>query len=300
MWGFAAAAALLLAPPARAGDDADRTKASMEQKADEAKAEAKETSDEVRSEAKETGGEMRSETQQRGEDARASMNQADQNAKQTPPDHSRAGTTAAAGTTEGGTRDESKPSRHDNTDLIQKLHAANVMEIEAAKLAKDNAQGDAVKDFAERMEKDHGDMNDQLEKLADDRGLKLDDDAAKEQHKAHLDAMKEMKGATFDSHYRQMMVQDHKKSLAEVDAALKRAKSSGDQELTRVLQSARTKIQEHDRLAKNLGKATTQRSGRRGSSERGATGAGTAPQDAATGTQGDTATGTQGDTASGK
>jgi putative membrane protein len=258
-WTIAGAvvAALALAPAARAADDK------------ETKRESAATS---------ASGTAAGSTSTAGDTARGAMNQEPHNAKSTPPDATGAAPATATGSS-------SAPSKHDNTDVIQKLWSSNVLEVEAAKVAKDNAQSDDVKEFAKRMEKDHGEMRDALAMLADDRNLKLEEDQALRAHEAHLDGMKDMKGAKFDAHYTSMMVKHHDRSKKDVDAALKRAKQSGDHELAEVLQSAKTKIAEHQRVAKSLGKSDAQRMGRRpteaaGSAEHGAERAGDAAKDA--------------------
>lgn len=267
-WSFAAAA-LAMAPAAQADDK-------------ETKRESAATS--------QSGTTQQSDDPARGDTARGAMNQTESSAKQTPPDSSTprshgnegtagtgssgatgaaASTSAAAGSGDADARkqhDASVPSRHDNTDLIKKLWSSNVLEIEAAKVAKDDAQSERVKEFAERMENDHGKMRDALADLADKRNLKLEQDEALSAHKAHLEQMEDMKGAKLDRHYTSMMVKHHAQSKKDVDAALKRAQQSGDHELAAVLQSAKSTIAEHHRLAQSLDKGKgQQRMGRRGS-----------------------------------
>lgn len=273
-WGFALAAALAIAPAAQADDK-------------ETKREAAATSPQA--------GEppQRSDDPARGDTARGAMNQTESTAKQTPPDSSTprvggtdgtatgaAGATASSGDADSRKQhDASVPSRHDNTDLIQKLWSSNVAEIHMAKVAKDRARSDGVKEFADQMEKDHGEMKDALEKLADKRGLKLDEDAAVAPHKAHTEQMEKLEGAQFDRHYTQMMVKMHAKDRKDGQAALKRAKQSGDHELAEVLKQADQKMAQHHRLAQQLEKSKGQRMGRRASeagasAERGADRAG--------------------------
>jgi putative membrane protein len=246
-WAALAAAALAFAPAARA-DDKDQRQ-SGEQKASE---QAQTTTDQ--------SDKMRAGHAQQGEDVRAAQDTSSPSAK------------ATGGT---GKKDPKQTSAHDNSDIIRKLHAANLMEIESAKIAKDNAQSESVKQFADQMEKDHGDMNKALEELADTRRLKLDEDAELRPHKAHLDSMKDMKGAAFDKHYVEMMKSDHAKSMKEVKAALEKAKSTGDRELQQVLENANTKISEHHRLSMSLDAGKGQQmQGRRPPAESGSTGSG--------------------------
>jgi predicted outer membrane protein len=229
-----AAAALALAPAARAG-----TQHTMQGADDKAAGQAARTTDQSDS--------MRPGETRQGEDVRAAQDR--------------------SASARAGKKDAKQPSAHDNSDVIKKLHAANLMEIESAKIAKDNSESESVKQFAEQMEKDHGEMNKALEELADTRRLKLDDDEQLRPHKAHLDSMKEMKGAAFDKHYVQMMKSDHEKSMRDVKSALEKARSSGDRELQQVLESAHTKISEHHRLTASLDPSKAQqRQGRRGDS----------------------------------
>jgi putative membrane protein len=252
-WGVAAAAALMLASDARADETRRESAASSTQTG-------------AGSQASGTGSGAEA---VQGEHGRAAMNQAEHDARQTPPDSSGAaagslGTGSGATAERSDTSADKRPSKHDNTDLIQKLWSSNVIEVKAAEVAKDKAQSQQVKDFAERMEKDHGEMRDQLASLAEERNLKLDEEKALGPHKAHLESMEGLEGAKFDRHYSQMMVKHHDQSKKDVKAALKRAKQSGDQKFATVLQEAQKKIDQHHQLAKNLDKGTGQRMGRRG------------------------------------
>jgi putative membrane protein len=293
MTGIAAAAALALAPQAFAEDKtaeqkAAEKKAEARQEYGEKTAEAKQEYREQKAEASKDAAEAKAEAKEEGREVRASSDQP-KNTSDAAADQTRqttgsaAGTTSTHDTTTGGTTGTSSPqgsmsasgsgsgsqaeqktSKHDNTDLIKKLYTSNRMEVEAAKIAKDNGQSDGVKQFAERMEQDHGDMADKLKELADARGATLDEDAAMKQHKAHLDQMENMKGAKFDRHYTQMMKQHHEKSAKDVNDALKRAKQTGDHELAQLLETAKTTISEHRTLAKSLDAGKGQRQGRRG------------------------------------
>jgi putative membrane protein len=282
-WGIAAAAALALAPQAFAEDKtaeqkAAEKKAEAQQEYGEKTADAKQEYREQKAEADKDAAEAKAEAKEEGREVRASSDQP-KNTSDAAADQTRqttgsaAGTTSTHDTTTGGTTGtsaqgsgsgEQKISRHDNTDLIKKLYTSNRMEVEAAKIAQDNAQRDDVKQFAERMEKDHGEMADKLKELADARGATLDEDAAMKQHKAHLDQMENMQGARFDRHYTQMMKQHHEKSAKDVGDALKRAKQTGDHELAQLLENAKTTISEHRTLAKSLDTGKGQRQGRRG------------------------------------
>jgi putative membrane protein len=190
-----------------------------------------------------------------------------------------AGSSNSSATQRSSSTDQStQTSRHDNSDTIRKLHAANVAEIEMANVAKDNAQSDQVKKFADRMVKDHTEMRDALEKVADKRNLKFDKKKELAPYQAHLDQAKKLKGAQFDQHFTHMMVTEHQKDLDDVQNALQQARSTGDHDLAAALENAQTKIQEHYRMAQSLDQGgSQQRMGQSPSEHGSSSGSATAP-----------------------
>jgi putative membrane protein len=93
------------------------------------------------------------------------------------------------------------------------------------KLAADKGGSDAVKDFGNRMVKDHSKANDQLKDVAANLGVTVPDKVnAKEQ--AMIDKLSAMSGAAFDKAYAKEMVNDHKKDIAEFETADKEVKNA--------------------------------------------------------------------------
>src|SRR6266550_1097470 len=103
------------------------------------------------------------------------------------------------------------------------LKAANggMAEVEMGKLAADKGGSDAVKDFGNRMVKDHSKANDQLKDVAAKLGVTVP-------NKGHamIDKMSAMSGATFDKAYVKEMVNDHRKDIAEFETAGKEVKNA--------------------------------------------------------------------------
>ncbi|RKT01682.1 DUF4142 domain-containing protein [Chryseobacterium defluvii] len=89
-----------------------------------------------------------------------------------------------------------------------------IMEVMMGQLAATNANNATVKALGQMMVKDHGKANDELTKWASTVGYTLPAglDAAKQKE---YDDLKAKKGADFDRAYTALMVDDHKKDIAE-------------------------------------------------------------------------------------
>lgn len=123
-----------------------------------------------------------------------------------------AGSTSAAATPTAAKTPLGKP----DSTFVLKAAMGGMMEVEAGKIAQQNAQSDRVKAFGSMMVNDHTNANNELMSLASSRGLTLPTSLPADMQK-HLDGMKEMKGKAFDSHYISMMLNDHKKDVGEFE-----------------------------------------------------------------------------------
>lgn len=86
-------------------------------------------------------------------------------------------------------------------------------EVTLGGLAKERAQRDEVKQFAQRMIDDHSKAGEELNQI----GAKLNLTAPRElprQHRAMMDKLGRLSGAAFDKQYMQHMLEDHKKDVA--------------------------------------------------------------------------------------
>jgi putative membrane protein len=89
--------------------------------------------------------------------------------------------------------------------------AGGLAEVEFGKLAEQRARSDAVKNFGQRMVKDHGKANDQLMGLAKEDGIPLPEKLDPE-HMAIHDRLAGLSGATFDQAYVQAQIADHQQT----------------------------------------------------------------------------------------
>jgi len=83
-----------------------------------------------------------------------------------------------------------------------------VAEVPMSRLAADRASDPEVRDFAQRMVTDHARANDQLERIAQDRGWMLPQRPDVE-HRAMLRRLRRRSGDDFDRAYMRAMVADH-------------------------------------------------------------------------------------------
>ncbi|WP_121356054.1 DUF4142 domain-containing protein [Flavisolibacter nicotianae] len=119
------------------------------------------------------------------------------------------------------------PLNKDDSTFVMKAAMGGMMEVEAGKIAQQNAQSERVKAFGTMMVNDHGNANNELSTFASSRGLTLPTALPADMQK-HLDGMRNMKGKAFDNHYIGMMLSDHKKDVGEFE---KESTSANDAEL---------------------------------------------------------------------
>jgi putative membrane protein len=104
------------------------------------------------------------------------------------------------------------------------LHAANQIDIDNGKLAKDKTKSPQIKDFANRMVMDHESADKQAKALASDAKIKAkESDASKSLMKTAdrtRDDLKKLKGAEFDRAYIDNEVTFHEQVIGTVEKEL--------------------------------------------------------------------------------
>jgi putative membrane protein len=114
-------------------------------------------------------------------------------------------------TSKSDTKRDAKVSRSDQR-FIKDAAAGGMMEVELGKIAADKATNDKVKEFGRRMQEDHGKANDELKKIAADKGVEIPA-ALEGKHKKTVDRLSKLSGNDFDREYMRAMVDDHKEDL---------------------------------------------------------------------------------------
>jgi putative membrane protein len=109
----------------------------------------------------------------------------------------------------------------DNAKKFAKEAAeGGMMEVQLGNIAEKNAVSQSVKDFGKMMVDDHSQINDQMKDLAAKKNVTLPTTVSNDQQK-NIDKLSKKTGNDFDKDYVSMMIEDHKKDIAEF-------KKSGD------------------------------------------------------------------------
>ena len=147
----------------------------------------------------------------------------------------------------------------DEVKIVAHLHHVNQLEIDVGKIAQKNATAQ-VKSYGDTLEKDHKSADADLTTFARKHGLKTipaekpDTDAEKQEQKdttAAVARLRSLKGAEFDKEFLSMMVTDHDKEVARIDASLG---TTSDQDFQALLKSVRPILQRHADEARDLQK----------------------------------------------
>jgi putative membrane protein len=124
----------------------------------------------------------------------------------------------------------------------------SMAEVELGRLAAERGQSDAVKQFGQRMATDHGKANDELKKLADQKGVTLPSELDRAHARAR-ERLAKLSGIEFDREYVKDMVKDHKKAVSEFQKESQKAK---DPELKSWAGQTLPTLQDHLKSAQSL------------------------------------------------
>ena len=130
--------------------------------------------------------------------------------------------------------------------VLQKLHSANLTEIEAGKLAQDNGHSNATKDYGKMLVSDHTSADKQVVALAKQEKIDLSPGTPVVGSKDLADLSA---GPAFDRRFARSMVDDHKKDIAELTAA---RDSTTDAKLKALLTGILPTLEKHESMAESL------------------------------------------------
>lgn len=133
--------------------------------------------------------------------------------------------------------------------FIKKAADANMTEIQLGKMAGENGQSQAVKDFGQRMVTDHTKIGDDLKPIAAKLNVEVPTEVTNPKHKQAIDEMAKLKGNEFDKKYSSAMVQDHETVIAMFEKAEGEVK---DAELKKFIADTLPILKEHLAMAKKL------------------------------------------------
>jgi putative membrane protein len=111
----------------------------------------------------------------------------------------------------------------EDQDFMTKAARGGLLEVKLGSEAATKASSPVVKNFGNRMVTDHGAANEELRKLATQKGVTLPTQLDKD-HQDKLDDLSKLNGAKFDKEYSEDMVDDHEKDVKEFEDAAKDVK----------------------------------------------------------------------------
>lgn len=138
--------------------------------------------------------------------------------------------------------------------IAEIIEEANDAEINAAKMAKDDATHKEVKDFAKHMIEEHKKNEKETKKIVKKNDIDPEDSqwskALKETAKTNKDTLKKQKGTAFDKMYMEQQVSMHQQLLNDLDQ--KFIPSATKPEFKAHLQATREHVSKHLEQAKAI------------------------------------------------
>lgn len=144
-------------------------------------------------------------------------------------------------------------SKRTNAAILERIHLADLKEIEAGKIAEAKASSPEVREYADQLIKDHTSADQMVTATAQKIGASLRDSSA-QRHKAANGTPVEKKlssanGAQFDRVFLEQSSADHKKLMTE----LKQARDdASDDDLEALIDKIMPILQQHQDLAQIL------------------------------------------------
>ena len=141
--------------------------------------------------------------------------------------------------------------------LLQKVAEADKAEIEMGQLAQSNASSDKVKQFGQKLVDDHTQNNQQLQQIAQQKGVQLEDQEKPDEQAAKA-KFEKMKGAQFDKAFLQHERDDHAKLLKELQQQQDQVQ---DPDVKSFISQTITAVQQHLQEAQGSKASSTPPSG---------------------------------------
>ena len=137
-------------------------------------------------------------------------------------------------------------------EFVSKAAAGGLAEVKAGEIAARKATHKSVKNFGERMVKDHTKANQQLKSILAKEGKPAPSDQLDADGQQLVDKLNGVSGADFDRTYMDAMVEDHDKDVQEFAAY---AKSGDDKRIKTFAGNTLKVIQHHDTMAHAIQKS---------------------------------------------
>lgn len=103
-------------------------------------------------------------------------------------------------------------------EFMVKAASGGLMEVQLGQMVAQKATDPAVKEFAQRMVKDHGQVNDELKAIAAQKNITIPSTTG-EDHQKEINKLTEKSGRELERDYMKLMVADHKEDVDKFEKA---------------------------------------------------------------------------------
>jgi len=136
--------------------------------------------------------------------------------------------------------------------FIQETAQGNQAELALAELAQQKAQNSEVKQLAQHIQKDHQQVGQKLQTIAQAHGIVPDKELSFFQKRAQ-GKLEKLTGAEFDKEYSRLMLEEHVKEINRFEKA---AKEIQETDVKQFAQEIAPKLRQHLEHAETAGKAS--------------------------------------------
>jgi putative membrane protein len=137
-----------------------------------------------------------------------------------------------------------------DAQFIRDVDASHFLQVRLGRLAKDKAREGAVKRFGEKMEKDHGQLQEQLSNAAAREGMDFKSGMGPE-HMENFRRLEKLSGNAFDRAYMTFMIQSHNGYL---NYWRKEGRAARSPAVRQVVNRGLPTLEEHMDMAKRIGR----------------------------------------------
>lgn len=132
--------------------------------------------------------------------------------------------------------------------FVEKAARGGLAEVQLGQLAQEKATNPDVKAMAQHIVQGHQKANQELQQMAQSKGITVPTDVGRKYEKSH-EKLAKLSGAEFDKEYVKAMVKDHKDDIKDFQ---KQAKRGDDPELKSWAAQTVPVLQEHLKMAEAL------------------------------------------------
>lgn len=144
----------------------------------------------------------------------------------------------------------------DDSEFVVEAASSSMMEVELGQLAVQKASSQEVKNFAQKIVDDHSTANEKLKQIAQQKNIALPNGISND-HRSHIDDLREKSGREFDNEYMDLMVKEHKDDVDKFEDAVN---DLNDNELKSWANETLPKLREHRQEAERIQENIKERS----------------------------------------